>query len=117
MFPVAVVGTCPDPAFVEAKLGEVLARKLRSHAVFLNVLGPARFPTAVFAVRHNLPVEVIPDAETAAVGGRGVSGVIVTTRFGDGGRFGHSVLRGGPGGPGSGVDDQSGVVAGQVALE
>lgn len=57
--PIAVVGTCSDTAFVEAKLAEVLARKVRSHRVTLHVLDPVRFSTAAYAVQHILSVERI----------------------------------------------------------
>jgi hypothetical protein len=60
-FRVIVVGTTIDPALVERKLGELLARKLTTYRVILHAGGSVRLPVAVFGMWHNLAVELIPD--------------------------------------------------------
>jgi hypothetical protein len=62
-FTFVVLGTATDPAFVEAKLGELLREKLRAHGFNILAGGSLRVSAAVFAERHGLRVDVVEDPD------------------------------------------------------
>jgi hypothetical protein len=62
-FRVCVVGTCPDPGFVDRKLGELLRRKIQTHRVTVYAGGDVALPAFLFADRYQLATERIRDPE------------------------------------------------------